>query len=253
LEESRKIDHDGTVFFIGLADGVEWTSDNNEALTVEGRTHVLIRNVGMSSTDGSALECRHYSECVLEEVTLHDSRRQGIRARDQSETTMERSIVVGNEEGGIRIESSATVRLTNVLVVRNGVDGRGFGGIYLTNGDATLEAINCTIADNDAEGRSAGVHVDGDPMMTLVNLILWSNTGDEPECDRCLLGTDSLEINPEFVISEGARLVAEDYMIQATSLAVDNGIVTADTPNVDYWGDARDALTPDSGADEFVP
>jgi hypothetical protein len=92
--------------------------------------------------------------------------------------------------GGIWIHTSR-VQMTNVTIAENAATGSNGGGLWLSN-DPTGTLLNCTIANNHAEGQypgdydaGAGAIFGGHTGLVLKNTVISGNTGTwGPSCDH---------------------------------------------------------------------
>ena len=231
---------------------VVWSSEDDQALIVSNSANVMLKNLSITAKH-SAVECRDRSTCTLEAVTLYDCGEYGLYARNEASAIIERSMITRSGRGGVRVNNSARATLVNSFIVGNGGSGAGAGGINIERATATLEAVNCTIADNDGDGEPGAISAPAAATMTLVNLVLWNNgLPARDQCPTCLFGEDSLDgtVDPLFEEME-PRSEPEHYKLRPISPARDNGTDGPLVPVVDYWYELRDDLAVDSGAHEL--
>jgi hypothetical protein len=163
--------------------------------------------------------------------------------------------IVGNhaddDGGGFFAWQQSNPVLINTVISGNDATVTG-GGVAIFGGAPTI--INSTITGNDS-GFAGGMHVFGG---TIVNSIIWGNTGNEQiwgtsnitfsNIEGGYEGIGNLDVDPMFVDPESG-----DFHLMSSSPLIDAGRTTA-VPSgviVDVDGDPRViAARVDMGADE---
>ena len=176
-------------------------------------------------------------------------------------------------------ESSGTANpsFTNCLFYSNQSTGSGGAiGITGSSGSSASTITNCTFSNNTATGGGIVFNYGASCNTTIVNTIIWSNTGvsilnsagasstfnngiyDDGTADNTITlassttGNNNQDQNPYF-----ADIAANDYSLKQSSIAIDNGDATSgssvNTQTTDLAGNPRFYNTSkiDVGAYEF--
>lgn len=228
--------------------------------------------VSNSATQGGGLYLS-FSEAILQANLVGGNQASGSGGGVYlvfSPATLERNQIIGNvsngRAGGLHLLTSAA-RLMNTIVAENQATGNGSGiyitatdpphllhttiarnsggsgyGLYLLNGTAWL--TNTLVASQTVgiyATSGTEVHLEG----TLWGSGAWANGDDTKGTGSAILGTVALTGEPGFMAP-----ATGDYHIGPLSAAIDRGVATAVTLDVD--GEARpDGAAPDIGADEY--
>jgi hypothetical protein len=232
-------------------------------LRIEGAT-LTLRGLTVRGTDaeqGGGIAVESGGALELTQGLVGPGDCIGVDCSGES-CSLDRTTIRGNREGGVRIDGSSFTLESNVIV-GNGKTSPGgtWGGVSIdAAGAAVARFVNNTVADNLV--RDDGADVGGvrcTRPATLVNSILWQNTGDEVS-EGCSLtycdvsqdgfeGSDgNLSQDPRFEDPE-----AGNYRLQAGSPCIDAGDPAGvpPAPARDLDGEVRPAGSRvDIGADE---
>ena len=232
--------------------GVEFHSTTADRfLKLGGTTRVTISQMRVRA-EKRAFELLKSAELILDRVVMEGHSENGIKAKDDATASLSRCVVQRNAKSGIKAENDVRLYLTNTLLIGNGgASDAEAGAIFLVDDTVHLEAVNCTMADNDGVDMAGAIRGSSADDL-LVNDILWPNEGTGNQCPGCAL-TSCWTSDPSFV--QIFRTVVDDYMLEPSSLARDAGTMTSGStvtpvPDIDFWGDRRDDGAIDIGADE---
>lgn len=192
-------------------------------------------------------------------ITTNSAHRGGGVYTDSGAPTLNRNRITGNtaeeEGGGIHVNSQGN--FLNNLIADNHTDGNGSGVYFSGSGEFKCN----TVARNSG---SSGIYVGYSVTPNFVNTIIVSHTtglqvgfsnstaildatlwyGNDIDWSGSVSRTNDYFDPPSFVAPD-----AGDYHLSATSMAIDRGIATSVTDDID--GDLRpQGLAPDLGADE---
>ena len=179
----------------------------------------------------------------------------GIATSGADSTLLDRSELRGNRSagnGGGLFSIDGSLSLSNCTIVENESQGRG-GGLYV-NG---CRAMNCTFAANRSEALGGAAHIDGSAQF--VNSVFW---GDFPQEIRVRTGAiqvshcnvqggwpgpGNLDSDPRFQDRSSGN-----YHIEDGSPCIDAGTLES-APEQDRDGDPRPTGAGiDIGSDEYV-
>lgn len=226
--------------------------------------HNVCDSMGIFDCPGGGIGV-HNSEVVLDGNDISENKATdggGVFARS-STITMNRNVVVANDFSGVSLNSSHGMLTNNVLADSPWV------GLVLDKSYA--EAIHNTVVGDHASSSYSGILLRQESTANLTNTIVvssavgirvrddssatleatlwgsgaWAN-GQDWEGAAIYTGTINIWADPGFVNPS-----AGDYHLAFTSAAIDQGIATEVSTDVD--NDARPyGLAPDLGADEYV-
>jgi hypothetical protein len=187
-------------------------------------------------------------------------------------TSLRDSIIVSNsalfDGGGLNLSGCFPKTFSNNIIADNQVGGSGSAFYINATSCGTYHMLHNTITRNQG-GDGSGIYITGNGEVIFTNTIivshtvgitvssgntvtlestLWGSHNWTNEIDFAGAGTVNTNNNyiglPDFVDPDGG-----DYHINSTSSAIDKGVDTAVTTDID--GDIRNT-TPDLGADEWV-
>ncbi len=160
----------------------------------------------------------------------------------QGDMTLVNNVIAANtllgdptltQGGGLRIQDASTVRLLHNTIVQNG--GGNGGGLYVASGSQALLTNTILVS------HTVGIEVESGSTAALEST-LWNGNGTDWTGPGTITTNNDYSGDPAFNDPVGA-----DYHLQATSAAIDQGIVAGVATDID--GHPRDTA-PDIGADE---
>jgi hypothetical protein len=176
------------------------------------------------------------------------------------QVTVRRSVISGNLGGGLLLDGRS-FDVTNCFIVENGNSSSSLGGASLKWQPASVvKFANNTVAGNvwtGGTGSASGVYCDpaATPAITLVNSIIWGNTGTPQWNSACSPGYCDLEggtsggNNQTTLCFGSGTLIPSKYNIVSGSACQDGASVSW-APLEDYYRTPRLGL-PDIGAHEL--
>ncbi len=126
--------------------------------------------------------------------------------------------------GGIFIYDESSLKIKNCLIFNNLAHREG-GAIYCLDGNAYIE--NTTIVDNEAIISVGGCYCDNQSAQTILNSIIWNNSGSQIYGASNITFTDimngfegegNIQIDPGFVDT-----LSNNYHLRTTSPCIDAG------------------------------
>jgi len=265
---------------------------NNSELTFQGLTfkHAQSAN-GPGFRSNFADETLTIEDCAFTSNTGNLNGGGINLSAQEGNITIARNIIEGNNGdagGGIAIDhqgslTSTSVTLSDNLIVDNHSTSSAVadlgGGVYISQGRTTVNIINNTIANNDAQNSGGGLAVRiVQPLGTLniYNNIFYGNTavisGDDLYIQESIatmnLFNNHYEDLQEFCsfscssLNEGGNIGGDplfisnaDFQLQSTSPAIDAGLTTAPSlPDTDLLGNPRSISgSVDMGAYQSIP
>ncbi len=200
----------------------------------------------------------------------------GVNIQHASALTLSGNILLSNtatlsetaigKGGGLYLENSSPVQLENNLLARNTARTAG-SALYLENTDSSwetsLSALHTTVADNQGSvaicvapsstltmtnsiiaGHTVGLSVTASSTATMESTLWYANVTDVASNGN-YAHTNDFYSDPAFAAPED-----EDYHLTDASQAIDQGVETGITEDMD--GDPRPCgSAPDLGADEY--
>ncbi|HSH01946.1 MAG TPA: right-handed parallel beta-helix repeat-containing protein [Anaerolineae bacterium] len=199
------------------------------------RVNVTSNQVGVEQTgDGGG-----HINILLEESMIHNNNQYGYYWHNQSgnttfNTQIINNIIADNFDGGIYIEYTPTI--ASFDIIHNTIVNNNDYGIFwhkgINNNSLTMNAINNIIWNPNGDDLATNgddwstndithsIIEDGDPHL------MTTNYSQDPELDNTY------------------------HLMNCSSIAQDNGLITNDLPTIDIDGEPRNDGAPDIGADE---
>ncbi|MBI2375467.1 MAG: right-handed parallel beta-helix repeat-containing protein [Deltaproteobacteria bacterium] len=217
------------------------------ALSVSGGAVVSLRGASLVS-NGDIVVVSGSARLLLADCSIGPTGAHGIVAQEGAALSISRCRISRARRGGIEIDSTGGFTIESSIVSQNGgaPGNSGFGGILVRGGEASV--IHSTIFAN-AHNRGAGGVVCS-ASATIVNSIVWGNTGNDTGFEGCSVSSSDLgaPTGDASNFSEDPGLSADGH-INGSSPCVDRGAPGGAATDID--GDARPrGAGPDVGADE---
>ena len=194
---------------------------------------------GLNDTNGGALYLTGASACVSDSVFTNlypDASWSGSGSAIYAVggSRIERCIIrdCKNERGGINNRGLGSVFLQNAFIYDSLLEDNQFrqgSGIFVKGGPS--EIVNCTIVNNRADDKGAGLYVDGNPVLTVKNTIFYGNHANSPgsAADDSWTGLGGSNVKVSYL---AAPTVAE--AIGEGSISLPEGPGFADADKGDY-------------------
>jgi hypothetical protein len=264
---------------------IKLTGTIDEAVAIASRAVTLIADPGTTLRDnGVVLSITKGADVSIYDLTIVGSGEKGIaadmnstvrltrvqvtgcNAKDKravevknSTLLMNRCTIFSNQGGGVLVDAGSIYQITNSFIYRNGKDDSMVGGLSLLPTSSVFNKLEMnTIADNRATATAAGGVNCQTNIAAPNNLIVRNYAGGHaglptdntgiPACDfaQSIRATDVPDF--AFVTPDGEG--PWDYHVTAGSMAIDRGVASDITNDVD--GDSRpQGAQVDVGADEF--
>jgi hypothetical protein len=264
---------------------IKLTGTIDEAVAIASRAVTLIADPGTTLRDnGVVLSITKGADVSIYDLTIVGSGEKGIAADMNSTVRLTRVQVTGcnakdkravevknstllmnrctmfsNQGGGVLVDAGSIYQITNSFIYRNGKDDSMVGGLSLLPTSSVFNKLEMnTIADNRATATAAGGVNCQTNIAAPNNLIVRNYAGGHaglptdntgiPACDfaQSIRATDVPDF--AFVTPDGEG--PWDYHVTAGSMAIDRGVASDITNDVD--GDSRpQGAKVDVGADEF--
>ena len=180
-------------------------------------------------------------------------------------STLKGFTITNGGAGGIDMHH-ASPTITNCVITGNTNYSHGGGiGHY---GYCYPKVTNCTISGNHTDESGGGIYAPCVGVITVVNSIVWGNSGDGEIYTGCgastvnmtysniqggYSGTGNIDADPLFVNAD-----IGDFHLQPTSPCIDVGNTATELPETDFEndprtvdGDGNGTVTVDMGADEY--
>jgi hypothetical protein len=231
-------------------------------LTITGASDVAIYDLTINGNAEKGIVADMNSTLRLTRVTVTDCNMKDKRAIEAKNATllMDRSRVIANVGGGILADASSIYQITNSFIYRNGADDSAVGGASLLSASSAFNRFEFnTVIDNHAKTVAGGAQCAASIAtpnnlvarnysagVTVHTAVASTQTGGSCNFAQSQQAADADAF--AFVTPDGAG--PWDYHLTAGSMAIDRGVTSDITHDVD--GDARPlGAKVDVGADEF--
>jgi uncharacterized repeat protein (TIGR01451 family) len=194
--------------------------------------------IGNTANEGGGLHVA-YSVPVLDGNLIKANKGSGLFLRYIGNAMLVNNIIAQNVPEGLRVEGSSPKLVHNTVAYNDEGSGAGIN-VRNANGSYTRMAMTNTIL----VGHYVGIWIDPGNTVTL-ETTLWDNTIDWMGPGTIVTGTHNYSGSADFVDPTN-----DDYHLGVASAALDRGITTALSHDIDGEARPQDAV-PDLGADEL--